>query len=146
MRAPVVDDTYVAGPETAARNGAALSVSDRADPEAFVVGATGRWPLDAADSVAAATGVVGEVRRFGSMQATLALVAAGGLDAAFASGRQHPWDTVAGVHMVRRAGGTVTDVTGDPWRHDSAGFVASNGRAHDIIVDTVAERGDANRE
>lgn len=140
IRAPVTDDTYAAGPETAARNGTTLSVSDRADIGAFVVGTTGRWPDEAADSVAAAAGAVGEVRRLGSMQGTLALVAAGGLDAAVASGRQHPWDTIAGVHLIRCAGGTVTDARGEPWRHDSEGIVASNGQAHAAIVDTVASK------
>ena len=41
---------------------------------------------------------------------------------------------------VREAGGTVTDVHGDPWTVDSDGIVASNGRAH------VGRRGDVRAE
>jgi myo-inositol-1(or 4)-monophosphatase len=36
--------------------------------------------------------------------------------------------------MVRQAGGTVTDLHGDPWRHDSESLVASNGEAHEELV------------
>ena len=45
-----------------------------------------------------------------------------------------PWDTVVGAGLVQAAGGTVTDVHGDPWRHDSVGLVASNGAAHDEVL------------
>jgi myo-inositol-1(or 4)-monophosphatase len=41
---------------------------------------------------------------------------------------------VAGVAMIRAAGGTVTDLAGDRWRHDSVGLVASNGRVHDAVL------------
>jgi fructose-1,6-bisphosphatase/inositol monophosphatase family enzyme len=40
---------------------------------------------------------------------------------------------VAGAHLVDRAGGTVTDLDGDPWRHGAGGLVASNGVAHDRL-------------
>ena len=49
----------------------------------------------------------------------------------------HPWDTVAGVHLVRSAGGTVTDLSGDRWRHDSNGLVASNGHVHDAVLEAA---------
>jgi myo-inositol-1(or 4)-monophosphatase len=35
---------------------------------------------------------------------------------------------------VRQAGGTVTDLAGDHWRHDSTGIVASNGAVHDDVL------------
>jgi myo-inositol-1(or 4)-monophosphatase len=50
-----------------------------------------------------------------------------------------PWDTVAGVHMVREAGGTVTDVDGNEWRHDSDSVVASNGNAHDVVLEAARQ-------
>jgi myo-inositol-1(or 4)-monophosphatase len=45
---------------------------------------------------------------------------------------------VAGVYLVRSAGGTVTDLDGDLWTVDSEGLVASNGQAHDAVLDAVA--------
>jgi myo-inositol-1(or 4)-monophosphatase len=62
------------------------------------------------------------------------MVAAGSLEGTLTTVDANPWDTVAGVHMVRQAGGTVTDLDGEPWRHDSTGLVASNGEAHDELV------------
>jgi myo-inositol-1(or 4)-monophosphatase len=41
--------------------------------------------------------------------------------------------------MVRAAGGTVTDLDGDRWRHDSEGLVASNGRIHDSVLAAARE-------
>jgi myo-inositol-1(or 4)-monophosphatase len=51
----------------------------------------------------------------------------------------NPWDSVAGVHLIRLAGGTVTDVHGDRWRHDSHGLVASNGAIHDDLLGAARE-------
>ncbi len=48
-----------------------------------------------------------------------------------------PWDTVGGAHMIRQAGGTVTDLDGERWRHDSDGLVASNGTAHEELLAAV---------
>lgn len=36
--------------------------------------------------------------------------------------------------MIEQAGGTVTDVHGEGWHHDSRGLVASNGKAHDELL------------
>jgi myo-inositol-1(or 4)-monophosphatase len=142
---PAHGDVYAAGPDSATRDGTTLSVSDADDPETFGVGLTGRWRA----TEAAAFGEVcetlvanlGDVRRFGSMQATLAFLADGGLDAVVTTERQSPWDTLAGVHLVRSAGGTVTDLDGDPWETDSDGFVATNGEAHDAVLDAVRAAG-----
>jgi myo-inositol-1(or 4)-monophosphatase len=46
---------------------------------------------------------------------------------------------VAGVHLIRRAGGAATDVHGDPWHHDSEGLVVSNGEAHEVVLEAVRE-------
>jgi myo-inositol-1(or 4)-monophosphatase len=135
---PSVEDVYVAGPDSVTRNDEPIEVSDREDPGTFAVTVVGGW--DSTDrSVFAnlADAVVerfGDMRRIGSFQATLGHVAAGGLEAAVAPAPTLPWDTVAGVHMIRQAGGTVTDVHGDPWTPAADGLVASNGRAHDALL------------
>ncbi|MFC7068350.1 inositol monophosphatase family protein [Halobaculum lipolyticum] len=132
---PAMDDVYVADGDTVRRNGDPVAVSDREDPETAAATPTVWWDFDARDEYAAAcTAIVarfGDLRRFGSAQVTLAMVAAGALDATITNVACNPWDTVAGVHMVRTAGGTATDLDGEPWRHDSTGLVVSNGPLHD---------------
>lgn len=135
---PSMGDLYASGPESATRDGTTLSVSGRTDPETFVVTPVGWWDLnDRAEFGRLCTAVAsrfGDMRRLGSFQATLAFIADGALDGAVCPTRTNPWDTVAGVHMVRQAGGTVTDLEGDRWAHDSVGLVASNGEAHGELI------------
>lgn len=142
--APAAGDVYTAGPESATRDGTTLAVREAEDPETFVAGVVGRWLADgAAEFGGLSEGLVehlGDSRRFGSMQATLAYLADGGLDAVVGPMAHAPWDSVAGVYLVRSAGGTVTDIDGDFWTVDSEGLVASNGRAHDAVLDAVHGR------
>jgi myo-inositol-1(or 4)-monophosphatase len=139
--APTAGDVYTAGPDSATRNGTTLAVSETDDPGTFIVGLVGRWYPGEADELGglceALTERVGDTRRFGSMQATLAYLSDGGLDAVVGPVEHAPWDSLAGAHLVREAGGTVTDAHGDPWAVDSEGFVASNGEAHEAVVDAV---------
>ena len=139
---PSVGDLYAAGPESATRDGATLSVSDCADPETFVVVPVGWWDMDDRGEFGRLCTAVGErfgdMRRIGSFQATLAFVADGALDGAVCPTATQPWDTLAGVEMVRRAGGRVTDVEGERWTPDGTGLVASNGQAHDELLAAAA--------
>ena len=141
--APSLGDTYTAGGDGPTRNDEPLSVSREDDPGACTVSPTFWWGFDRRDEYAAACREAverfGDIRRIGSAQLTLSMVAAGELDGAFTNLYTNPWDTVAGVRMVREAGGTVTDLHGDRWRHDSEGLVASNGRVHDELL--AAARG-----
>ncbi|MEF8789220.1 MAG: inositol monophosphatase [Haloarculaceae archaeon] len=136
--APALGDTYAVGPDGATRNGEPVSVTDESDPELCTVCPTFWWKFDRRTEYAAAAREAverfGDVRRVGSAQLTLSMVAAGELDGAFTNRTATPWDTVAGVGLVRAAGGTVTDRHGDPWRHDSEGLVASNGRVHGALL------------
>jgi myo-inositol-1(or 4)-monophosphatase len=135
---PALDDTYEAGSDGVTRNGERVTVSDRSDPERFTVAPTLWWDLDRRTEYAAATREVvtrfGDMARFRSTQTTLALVAAGGLEGAITNVAAAPWDTVAGAYMIEQAGGTVTDLDGDPWTADTAGLVASNGERHDELL------------
>lgn len=144
---PAQEDIYAAGPESVTHNGDPMRVSDRTDPETFALGAVGRWPREKGGaSLDELGGRFGDVRRVGSMQATLALVASGSLEGAVTTGRPHPWDSIAGAELVRRAGGTVTGTGGEPWTHESVGLVASNGQAHDRLLDAVSESPGATAE
>jgi myo-inositol-1(or 4)-monophosphatase len=135
---PALEDRYVATPEGVRRNGTEVSVSDRTDPERFEVAPTVWWDFDRRDEYTVAAEEVirrfGDLRRLGSAQAELSLLAAGALDGVFTNIETNPWDTVAGAAMVEWAGGRVTDIEGRPWRHDRRGLVASNGQAHDELL------------
>ncbi|WP_121744489.1 inositol monophosphatase family protein [Natronorubrum halophilum] len=134
---PALSDTYRVGPEGAFRNEEPLSVSDCGDPEAATVCPTFWWDFDDREQYAGATRAIverfGDMRRFGCAQLELAMVAAGTLEGTMTNLRANSWDTVAGVQLVREAGGTVTDLEGNRWRHDSTGLVASNGEIHEEL-------------
>ncbi|WP_313690805.1 inositol monophosphatase family protein [Halorarum halobium] len=147
---PAMDDAYTSDADGTYRDGERVTVSDVSDPERAVVAPTIWWSFDRRDEYAAACSEIvhrfADMRRFGSAQVTLSMVADGSLDGTITNVECNPWDTVAGVHMVRRAGGTVTDLEGDRWTHDSRGLVVSNGRIHDEVlaaaraVDDVRDR------
>lgn len=130
---PALSDTYFVDRTDITLNDNSVSVSTREDPETFAVA-----PILLGHDYAATVGTLaerfGDMRRFGCSQATLAAVADGSLEAAIATYKMSPWDTVAGAHMIRQAGGTVTDLAGDRWHHSSDGLIASNGVAHEEVL------------
>jgi len=138
---PALDDVYVADRSTARMNGEPMAVSERSNPAAFAVAIAMWWGFtedgEYGDTIARLGERFGDLRRLGSAQATLSLVASGALDAAATPIPPNPWDAVAGVQLVRAAGGVVTDVHGDRWTVDGEGLVASNGRAHERLVEAV---------
>jgi myo-inositol-1(or 4)-monophosphatase len=140
---PALGDTYWTDGDVTYRNRTQVSVSERDDPEQCTVAPTMWWDFDERDQYARAVRALverfGDIRRLGSAQATLAMVADGTLDGAVTNVAANPWDTVAGVHMIRAGGGTVTDLRGERWRHDSVGLVASNGEIHDVVLAAAQE-------
>lgn len=142
---PLLDELYSADVTGARRNGFSISVNDRKDPGAATVVPTLWWGFDARDEYADATAAIvnrfGDMRRFGSIQVTLAMIAEGALEGAISNVPQNPWDTIAGVYLVRQAGGTVTDIHGDRWHHGSEGIVASNGHIHESVLKATREIG-----
>jgi myo-inositol-1(or 4)-monophosphatase len=138
---PAIEDAYVAGPDGVTRNGRSVSVSDVADPELCTVGLTMWWGRDRRDEYADACRSVVErfddLRRIGSAQAALSQVAAGSLDGVLTNVDAHPWDSIAGAFAIEQAGGTVTGLDGERWRHDSHGLVASNGACHDAVLEAA---------
>ncbi|WP_232685955.1 inositol monophosphatase family protein [Halobacterium zhouii] len=140
---PALDDTYVAGKNGVTRNGESIAVSEKTDPETFAVAPTIWWGFDRRDEYANACRAVverfGDMRRYGCAQAVLSMVASGQLEAAITNVHANPWDSVAGVFMVRQAGGVVTDVHGERWVPGCEGIVASNDEAHDVVLDAAQE-------
>ncbi|EMA59392.1 inositol monophosphatase [Halorubrum distributum JCM 13561] len=136
--APALGDTYTADATGAYRNGEPIAVSDVSEPRDAAVDPTIWWAYDARDEYARACEAIvtrfGDMRRLGAAQVVLPTVAAGGLEGTITNLRANPWDTVAGVFVIRQAGGRVTDLEGDRWRHDSKGVVASNGALHEEVL------------
>jgi len=140
---PALGETYTAGAEWTHRSGDSVTVSTLSNPAAFTLTPIfGLADIHRTELVAATETIIstfGDMRRAGSAHATLAGVASGELQGAVSTVELHPWDTVGGVHLVRQAGGTVTDLDGNHWRHDSTGLVATNGTAHEAVLDAFQE-------
>lgn len=143
---PAYGDDYALGSDGVTRNGAPVGPSEFDDPLAFSVAPLGWWPREERGEFSRLCEVLGDrfgdVRRYGCAQAVLAMVASGELDAAVATRRMNPWDAVAGAAMVERAGGTVSDPEGEPWRPDAEGLVVSNGEAHGALVEAARDARD----
>lgn len=139
---PEFDDMYYAEEnEGAFKNDQRINVSStRAIEDATV--ATG-FPYDVwenfDDVLSALKGVLTHaraVRRLGSAAVDLCLTAEGVFDA-FYEHRLKPWDTAAGVIIVREAGGRVTDFSGRHFFVNYPEIVASNGKIHDSLLEVI---------
>src|SRR5271165_203890 len=73
------------------------------------------------------------VRRDGSAALDLAYVAAGRFDGFWEFGLK-PWDTAAGVILVQEAGGTISDLDGNPYELGGASILATNGAIHSEML------------
>jgi myo-inositol-1(or 4)-monophosphatase len=138
---PAMNDIYTAGPESVSRNDEPMAVSDRTDPAAFVIGTTGRWstsdPAMPTAMIREVTERFGDSRRFGCIQGLLALVAAGGMDGAIMPDPPNAWDSLAGVHLLRRAGGRATTLSGERFTDGDDALIASNDSRHDVVLDAA---------
>ena len=142
---PALGDVYVADENEVRRNGEPIQVSDRTDPETFTVVPTTWWPRKQRSAYADAfQGIVeqfGDARRYGCSQASLSMVASGQVEGVISNRQAYPWDTVAGVHMIRLAGGSVTNLDGAAWEPADGGLVASNGTAHETVIRAARDIG-----
>jgi myo-inositol-1(or 4)-monophosphatase len=76
------------------------------------------------------------VRRLGSAALDLCYVAAGRFDA-FWEHKLQPWDIAAGALIVEEAGGRVTTVDGGTFGSRAGSVLASNGRIHGEMLETM---------
>ncbi len=82
------------------------------------------------------------VRRDGSAALDLCAVACGRFEGFWEFGLK-PWDTAAGLLMVREAGGMVTGMNGKPYAMGGREILASNGQVHaemQLLAADIAER------
>lgn len=80
---------------------------------------------------------VAGIRRFGSAALDLAWVAAGRFDAFWESGLK-PWDSLAGMILVREAGGYVTDFRGGDKAVERSEYLAASDALHSRLHKLVA--------
>jgi myo-inositol-1(or 4)-monophosphatase len=78
------------------------------------------------------------IRRAGSATLDLAYVAAGRADA-FWELTLSPWDMAAGILLVEEAGGKVTDFFGGRESLENGHIVASNGKFHEWMCESIQE-------
>lgn len=80
------------------------------------------------------------IRRWGTASLDLAYVAAGRYDAFWETGLS-PWDTAAGIILVKEAGGFVRDIKGRAYRFDQPDILATNERLQSGFRDLIASAG-----
>ncbi len=76
------------------------------------------------------------IRRNGSAALDLCYLACGRLDG-FWELKLRPWDTAAGSLIVREAGGTLTDFSGNEFSIQGEETLGSNGFIHDEMLDAI---------
>lgn len=79
---------------------------------------------------------VAGIRRTGSAALDLAWVAAGRFDGFWERGLS-PWDTAAGIVLVREAGGMVSDLEGGSRMFSRGDILAANPEIHNELVRTI---------
>lgn len=77
---------------------------------------------------------VGTVRSRGSAALSFCYVAAGWVDVYYQF-TLHPWDVAAGLLIVEEAGGTVTNLHGEPYDIHGLSWLATNGLLHQEVLE-----------
>ncbi len=119
-------------------------VSDRSEISQMCLAASRSHRSPRMDRVVKAFGVKQEIRR-GSVGIKVGLIVEQQCDLyVHLSPRTKQWDTCAPQVILKEAGGTFTDLFGQPIRYNSPelqhlnGLVATNGVAHDQVIRTLA--------
>lgn len=138
--APLMNELFAAERGAGARLGdAPLRVSSITSIENAML-CTGFKPFDYetnAPYFAQASRHAQAVRRDGAAALDLAYTAMGRFDG-FWEFDLAPWDTAAGVLLVREAGGRVSAIDGSPFAISGKSILASNGRVHDELCSLLA--------
>ena len=119
-----------------------LRVSTASDPAQMCLVAS-RSHYSAFIETARQTLGIGKVNRVGSVGLKVALVAQGSCDLYLATTVAKEWDICAPHALLLEAGGVLTNLCGEPLIYNKAepvactGLIASNGLAHDQIVETL---------
>lgn len=76
-------------------------------------------------------------RSVGCAGMELSSVACGRIDGCALAGAE-PWDALAGVLLIRNAGGKVTNFQGDEWTMEDKNIIAGNKHTHEELLKLVA--------
>ncbi len=141
---PVLDELFSAERGKGAfLNGKKITISSRTDRESFLM-ATG-LPFSEYHYLDSTLGMLRDVihdsagiRRAGSAAIDLAYTACGRFDG-FWEYKLCPWDFAAGVLLVREAGGTVTNFSGDPDVFSGQSIIAGSGMTHKLLLEKAKQ-------
>jgi myo-inositol-1(or 4)-monophosphatase len=143
---PLRDEMFAADKGAGAYlNDRRLRVSARTDLASCVIG-TGLPVLDwpgreaFAGQLSRVADRVAGIRRFGTASLDLAYVAAGRFDGFWEYGLK-PWDTAAGIVLVREAGGLIDRLDGEPDLLAPGTLVAGNPVVHPQLTELLQEAG-----
>ncbi|MFZ4524122.1 MAG: inositol monophosphatase family protein [Chlorobium sp.] len=136
---PVLQELFTAERHCGAfLNGKKITISERTDKESFLM-ATG-LPFSEYHYLDSTIGMLRDVihdsagiRRAGSAAIDLAYTACGRFDG-FWEYKLFPWDFAAGVLLVREAGGTVTNFSGDSNVITGQSIIAGNNITHKLLL------------
>ncbi|TLU87467.1 MAG: inositol monophosphatase [Chlorobium sp.] len=141
---PVLDELFTAERGKGAfLNGKKISISSRTDRESFLM-ATG-LPFSEYHYLDSTLGMLRDVihdsagiRRAGSAAIDLAYTACGRFDG-FWEYKLCPWDFAAGVLLVREAGGTVTNFSGDADVFKGQSIIAGSDMTHKLLLEKAKQ-------
>lgn len=139
---PYDDELYLAEKGKGAYlNGKPICVSERPMEEALVIfdSTLDESHGEKADKTGFLSVLVDEVfglRMTGSAAKNLTLIASGRADMVIEYSDK-PWDFAAGGLLIEEAGGKMTTLHGDTWSPYIQGYVGSNGKFHDEIVELL---------
>lgn len=119
-------------------NGDLIHVSDRPMEEAMVI-FDSSLHIDKEDKSSFLSVLIDEVfglRMTGSTARNLTLMSSGCADL-IVEYSDKPWDFAAGGLILEEAGGTMTTLDGDKWSPYVQGYLASNGKFHEEIIQLI---------
>lgn len=136
---PILDEMYTATKGGGAfLNNKSISVSNESDPKKSIIGTGFPYKKNRRmDKVIHSLQNVAEqfegFRRIGSAAMNLAMVASGKYEGFYVEAL-HPWDTAAGIILIKEAGGIITNYQGENYDIYQKTIVASNGLIHDTLI------------
>lgn len=119
-------------------NGDRISVSDRTIKNAFVIFDSGLQTDTTRRTgfLSVLAGKVFNTRMFGASTRHLTYIASGVADLVVEFG-DRPWDFAAGGLILTEAGGMITQLDGSKWSIYVQGYIASNGKFHEEILELL---------
>lgn len=119
-------------------NGNSISVSDRAIKNALAIFDSGLQndTTRRTGFLSVLAGKVFNTRMFGASTRHLTYIASGVADLVVEFG-DRPWDFAAGGLILTEAGGMITQLDGSKWSIYVQGYIASNGKFHEEILDLL---------